>query len=413
MIRGDRCYPWNPWSPIPRGSLSGLSMLKFAWIAVTQMAFAFAVATAGRTDDVVGPAELRVVQHRAAGVERTTRSRVLVTAADGGLLLEARDGQLVTVKPSELVANEATGEAFNPATADELTAQLQAELGADFEMVRTKRYVIATNAGRAYGQWCGRLLERLQVAFIAHWKKAGLNVAAPDQPLVAIIWAQPEQFAAYAAADAGAVVAQSQGYYSIRTNRVILTDLTREPGQRAAVNDGEILRRVESRVANLTTVVHEATHQIAFNCGLHTRYADNPMWLTEGMAMYCEAPDLKRTSGWGTIGRVHPGRLQHFREFVQTRRQPGSLTSLVLTEDRFRDPATAIDAYAESWALTYYLLQEHRAQYVAYLELLATRPRLVWDTPEQRERAFLGTFETDWETLDEEFLRFMQRVRSP
>ena len=48
------------------------------------------------------------------------------------------------------------------------------------------------------------------------------------------------------------------------------------------------------------TVIHEATHQIAFNCGLHTRYADNPLWLTEGMALYFETPDLRSRSGWRT-----------------------------------------------------------------------------------------------------------------
>ena len=42
----------------------------------------------------------------------------------------------------------------------------------------------------------------------------------------------------------------------------------------------------------MATIVHEATHQIAFNCGMQQRYADIPLWLCEGMAVYFEAPDL-------------------------------------------------------------------------------------------------------------------------
>ena len=285
----------------------------------------WAAVSAAPGDDTTAVSQSRNIHHRVGDSESITRGRVLLIAADGGLLVEARDGSLVTVQPDHLLSNDDAGEPFAPAAADELSAQLLDELGAGFEIVRTKRYVIATNAGTGYGQWCGRLLERLQTAFLAHWKKAGIEVAEPTQPLIAIIWAEPQQYAAYATADAGAALAQSQGYYSIRSNRIVLADLTRGPGQSAAANDGEILRRVESRVANLTTVVHEATHQIAFNCGLHTRYADNPMWLAEGMAMYCEVPDLRRTTGWGTIGRIHPGRLAHFREFIAQRRAAGSL----------------------------------------------------------------------------------------
>jgi len=36
----------------------------------------------------------------------------------------------------------------------------------------------------------------------------------------------------------------------------------------------------------VSTIVHEATHQIAFNCGLHTRLSDCPVWFSEGIAMY-------------------------------------------------------------------------------------------------------------------------------
>ncbi|MCA9052748.1 MAG: DUF1570 domain-containing protein, partial [Planctomycetaceae bacterium] len=263
------------------------------------------------------------------------------------------------------------------------------------------------------GRWCGRLFERLQTAFLGYWKRAGLDVHEPAQPLVAVIFADPEAYAAYATRDAGPALAQSQGYYSARTNRIVLTDLTRAAGEVEATREAELLRRLESRLTNVATIVHEATHQIAFNCGLHSRYADNPMWLTEGMAMFFEAPDLKSSSGWRTAGQIHPGRLQQFRDYAERRRTADSLRSLLLTDERFRDPSTAVDAYAESWAFTFFLIREHRRRYVEYLEQLSTLPRLDWKTPEERETMFLEAMETDWETLEREFALFVRRLRAP
>ena len=35
---------------------------------------------------------------------------------------------------------------------------------------------------------------------------------------------------------------------------------------------------------NVATIIHEATHQLAYNSGMQRRYADNPMWVSEGLA---------------------------------------------------------------------------------------------------------------------------------
>jgi hypothetical protein len=366
-------------------------------------------ATASRADDVPAAADVvHRVTHRTHGVEQILSGRLLVRARDGGLLLETAEGRLETITPANLVHHEETREPFRFSTADERAASLQAEFGPGFEIVRTTHYIIITNASPAYGRWCGRLFERLQTAFLAHWKRAGLELAPPQHFLVAVILATPEEYARVAQAEAGGAIAGSLGFYSVRTNRMVLADLARAAH---SATERELTRRLESQLANVATLVHEATHQLAFNCGLQRRYADNPMWLSEGLAMYCEAPDLRSTSGWGTIGKLHPGRLQQFREFAMERRGVDSLKSLVMSEDRFRDPATAADAYAESWALSYYLLKNRPDDYVEYLRLLGAKPRLVWETPEQRAEQFTSVFGPDWEALDREMLAFLRRQR--
>ena len=66
----------------------------------------------------------------------------------------------------------------------------------------------------------------------------------------------------------------------------------------------EILARPEA-AGLVATVVHEATHQMAFNCGLHARLAPVPVWVSEGIATYFETPDLRSRTGWRGIGGVN------------------------------------------------------------------------------------------------------------
>ncbi len=142
----------------------------------------------------------------------------------------------------------------------------------------------------------------------------------------------------------------------------------------------------------VATVIHEATHQIAFNCGLHRRYADNPIWLTEGIAMYLETPDLNSRRGWRTIGRVNRNRLKQFREYAAKRRRSDSLQTLLGSNARFANVETAIDAYSEAWALTHFLIKAKPREFNAYLKMIAAKPLLQWDKPDQRLADFNEAF---------------------
>ena len=78
---------------------------------------------------------------------------------------------------------------------------------------------------------CGDLFERLLDVFLAHWKGRGLDLSDPPGPLPAIVFPDERSFKAYAAADAGRFGEESKGYYSIRTNRIVLYDLTAGKGK--------------------------------------------------------------------------------------------------------------------------------------------------------------------------------------
>ena len=158
----------------------------------------------------------------------------------------------------------------------------------------------------------------------------------------------------------------------------------------------------------VTTIVHEATHQIAFNSGLHQRLSDCPKWFSEGIAMYCETPDLKGTKGWAGIGVVNSNRLEQFRLYQQ-KRPADSLEKLIGGDQRLVNPEQVVEAYSESWALTFYLIHKHPKEYVAYLRVLSRKQPLVVDTKATRIAEFEKQF-GPLDKLDADFVNFMQGV---
>jgi hypothetical protein len=128
------------------------------------------------------------------------------------------------------------------------------------------------------------------------------------------------------------------------------------------------------------------------------------------MAMFFEMPDLTSKSGWKTVGAVNTLRLKQFQEFAAKRRAANSLRTLVETDGRFTDPASMGDAYAEAWALSYFLIRTQKDAYAGYLNTIAAKPRLTWDRPADRVAAFQAAFGDDLVRLDDDWLRYMRRL---
>ena len=125
--------------------------------------------------------------------------------------------------------------------------------------------------------------------------------------------------------------------------------------------------------------------------------------------MYFETPDLRSAKGWRGIGNVNSSRLEQFQRQLAAR-SVDSLEMLIRDDKRFTDSKQALDAYAEAWALTYFLIKKHEKQYVSYLRMLSTKKPLLQDGPERRLDEFRRTF-GDLPQLHAEFLRYMVRGR--
>lgn len=356
----------------------------------------------------------RVVCKR-EGKELKLEGRIEVEAEDGGILLLTRDGILWPIPAEELVKTEKDDKEFKLHTKEELARSLTKTFAPGFRIHHTKHYVFCYNTSSAYAQWVGSLYERLYSGFFNYWQRRGIELHEPDAPLVAVIFDSQQTYAAYSQADLGNSAQNIIGYYSLLTNRVNMYDLTgtdaMEGGnaKNSAAKINAILSRPEAE-RTVATIVHEATHQLAFNSGLHVRLADIPFWVSEGLAIYFETPDLQSAKGWRSIGGVNRVNLLNFRQYMQTRTKDG-FKSLIGDDTRFRDSKLASQAYAEAWTLSYYLNQRKSEAYVAYLKELSQSKPLVSETPEDRMALFRKHFGEDLSALEEDFLKFAQGLQ--
>ncbi len=357
----------------------------------------------------------RVVLER-EGREVEVVGRVVVELPVGDLLLEAPDGAWWVIRAEEVVCRESDARPFAPLGPVEMAARLLDEFPVGFKIHRTAHYVICYNTSDAYAVWCGGLYERLFRGYQSYWKNLGLPLKQPEFPLVALVFDTKQSYVQYAEREIGSASGVMFGYYNMQTNRVTMYDLTGvdtlRKGRRGGSTASHINQILSQPAAERTvaTIVHEATHQLAYNTGLETRYAGNPLWVSEGIAVYFETPDLDSARGWRSIGAVNRLHLDHFRAMLE-RRPPDALETLLTDDARFRDPQTSADAYAEAWALNYFLLRARREPYVRYLQEIGRLPALAEQSSAERVAQFRRAFGEDLQRLDEDLVRFIRQVK--
>lgn len=357
---------------------------------------------------------LELVAFTLDGTDHEIPGRVLVTAQDGGVLLEDREGTIWPVTGPQLRSRKSLQTPFDYYSADELGRQMLAKLPPDFRVYQTANYVICYNTSRAYAQWCGALFERLHRAFNSYWENRSFELRKAP-PLVALVFQDKQSYEAYGQPEVKDGIRSIIGYYSLRTNRIATYDLTGLGNKENGAN-GALMQRINQLLSDpraertVATLIHEATHQLAFNSGLQTRFADVPLWYNEGLAMYFETPDPKNRRGWRTVGNVNQIRLEQFRRYLANR-PADSLVNLLINDQRLRAADRAEEAYAESWALCYFLIKTRKSKFIEYTEHLSKKQPLQTAAPEDRLREFQAVFGDDLAKLDAEFVRYIQRIK--
>ena len=311
------------------------------------------------------------------------------------MLLLGRDGQLHEFHPKAAKEAKKTSPNFVAYSAAEMKTLLLHEFDNRFEISTTRHYVVVHPLGQR-DEWANRF-EDLYNRFGHYFRVRGFEIQEPPYPLVAVVFRDQAEYFRYAAASGTPMHPGTLGHYDPVSNRVFLFDVT------AGSSKGDWSE-------NADTIIHEATHQTAYNVGVHRRFAAQPRWLVEGLATIFEAPGV-----WGARydhtqpDRVNRGRLDGFRSYAASGRRPGSLAVLLTTDGAFRSDPDG--AYAEAWALSFYVCETQPKLFAAYLAKTAGRPPFSDYSAAERMADFQSVFGSDMNLFEAKFLRYMQEVK--
>jgi len=362
-----------------------------------------------------GEASADKLKLKISGKLISLEGEILIEAQDNGLFFQQNNGKIWFVEPEQIQEKVVEDKIVEPISKKELGEQLLKELPGGFRIYETKHYVIAYQTELAYARWVGGLYEsRLYHSFEKYWeKRKKFKLTEPKFPLPVIVFSTQAQFQQQVDREFGPGQ-KMLAYYGIQSNRVTLYDLTagqKSPNQ-PLDNDRRIDEVLSSPAAKpmVATMIHEATHQLIFNRGMQTRYAESPLWLNEGLANFFEAPSRKgRGRGWVGPGEIFEQRLFRYRKLLQTNQTP-TIESLVLDNKRFNTPETFLDAYAEAWALNHYLLNKKPKEFVAYLNHMAKKKALDEDPPAKRLIEFKQFF-GDIGELEADLYKYVVRLK--
>jgi len=293
------------------------------------------------------------------------------------VLMLRSDGWLAEFPTREVVEHRITERNFRPAQAEEMAKALQAELGPSYRTAIAGPFLIVA-PGASLPVWSERFLA-LYGGFQNYCATRQITLRRPPFLMPAIVFRTRQEFDTYSQRYGHTVTASTLGYYSLVTNRIALYEFS------ANENNSEFF-------PTASTLIHEATHQAAYNTGIHDRLAEQPLWTIEGLAMLFEAPGVYDSGRFNQPeSRINSTRLMGFRQFFPDAQSVSDALPILLTDDKYfeRDPDRA---YCLAWALTYFLSEQYNFRYSAYLRSVASRGPGSRYPAEERYRHFESTF---------------------
>ena len=348
---------------------------------------------------------LDYVTFRENGRKVTREGRIIREDTGGNFVLEERDGYWRVVQPKDVIEQWSDDVPFEPYTRKEMITRLKAEFPKEFRIHETKRYLIVFDTTLTYATWCGNLLEQLDTAFLENWQAKGFELTEPEFPLIAVIFADYGNFVRCTRDEVGPNGAQINAYYNQQSNRIVFYDLTGHEvygGSRGTTGQRirEILSRPDSAKA-VSTFVHEATHQISYNCGMFQRYAACPHWVSEGIATLYETPDFNSVKAWSSDIKVNRNRLNRFYRYI-VERSPGEPMKILVKSDesfQFANGDSVLNSYATCWTMMHFFNATHGDKLVEYLKIISAKQPFVPNDGEVRLRDFESVFGNDWDSL--------------
>jgi hypothetical protein len=334
----------------------------------------------------VAPAQERMFQFSLAG-DKHEGTPLLYNAQQ--VIMLTRSGRILDFAPTAAQEYAPANTPFRSYGASELRGQLQREFGQGFEVSGRGRFLVVHPAGQQ-DVWAPRF-EQLHRSFAHYFAARGWRADQPRFPLVAVVFPRQADFARYATAEGNHASSSMLGYYSPLSNRIVMYDTTATPG-----GDWTI---------NAETIIHEALHQVAFNSGMHNRTGQTPRWVAEGLGTLFEARGVWNSQQFpAAVDRVNRGQLQAFRRYLP-RRSKNAIAELVSADRAFEQDGQG--AYAEAWALTFYLSETEPKKYFQYLQKTAAIPSFAPYPGPARLQDFTDVFGSNLPLLDARMQRYL------
>ena len=313
--------------------------------------------------------------------------------SDKQMLLLNRDGSLEEFHPQRARNSRKTSASFRSYSIREMKSRLLEEFDNTFEVSSTVHFVVVHPRGE-WSAWAERL-ESLYRSFTHYMRVRGFSIQQPQVPLVAVVFRNQSAYYRYAAANGSTLQPGTLGHYDPESNRIFLFDASRNRGD-------------ASWSANAETIIHEATHQTAYNVGVHRRFAEQPRWLVEGLAMMFEARGVwDSRSIFDQSDRLNRGRLRDFRTSL-SKRSKDAIVRLIRSDQMFR--STPRQAYADAWTLSFFLCETRPQDYSRYLARVAARKPFSTYSSRSRLSDFAACFGSDFEMLNAQLVRFVENL---
>ncbi|MDR2756033.1 MAG: DUF1570 domain-containing protein [Planctomycetaceae bacterium] len=359
---------------------------------------------------------LDYIEFREHGKVRKEEGRIVLEAQDG-LAFEARDGQYFVVPPDLLISRTSDEKLFKPYTQQESTERLKNEFpeSQGYYLLETNHFFVIYTTSLGFAQWYGQLLEKLYTGYSSFWKEQGVILSPPEFPMVAIVLSNPSKFLLYAQSEGFQLMRGQCAYYNKSSNRVVMCDLSgletyREGDKdRASSRDIQVFLNQPNAANNISAVIHEAVHLAGFSCGMHTRFAPNPLWLCEGLAVFHEVPDSGKRAGWSRTPKPNLRRLNTLKIYLQ-QNPVEPLQTIIRSDALFNNAATAANSYATAWGLTYYLIKRRPKEFTAYLKKIQEKNILSEDSPEIRIQDFEECFGDNWNKILKDCIDYLKKL---
>ena len=280
------------------------------------------------------------------------------------------------------------------------------------------------------------LLEKVYESFLLLFHAQDVQLDIPKERMMVVLFQNHDDFSEYARGLDPTMPASVGGFWESTRNvsyfydhsttdrfkliEQIMKDKRKEAEQAKKWRDPETIRyvkvlellmEVERENSDITVVSHECTHQMAGNTGLFPRHVAIPRWAHEGLATYFEAPG---DGAWAGIGAVNVGRLAGYRAMAEADRLHSNIDYIVGDQifDYARRLGELVNGYAQAWALTHFLVENHIKELSAFYRMLGEMPPDVRLNPDLLQQAFSRAFGSDHKQLDQEWRSYMRGLKT-